>query len=451
MLKRLFGTRSESLERLPGTGPIVVTVHGTNDADLNDEGTRWWQRGSKFTTLLIERLEEAGFAGAQIFPVHWSGANSDHDRLAAALELSRLLRKLESCGRPHAVIGHSHGGNVVMEGLGLSKRSRPLPGIITFGTPFFVRHLKPVAKLIAAFQVVLGLVVTPVMAWFLISALMSGTSKWIEAIVILGGLGTIAALSLRKGFFELTRARWSRLRAGRAVAPSSWLVVHSPRDEAMRLLETAAAISPDYVTVPSAIRSISRLSTVAGVAAVAGFFAATWSYFLDPIIAKASAGEFGLGAAADLTFLLVLPIVYGFVVFLMRAGARLGGGWLYASVLNGAIHGGLMGAAYGGDGRFKLTHVVRTPPYIEGTRESRIDALNLGGINETSILASAQELYETVISHDGGEIGLADPDKLWKRLSDALYHNAYMRDEHVISSTAEHLATCWRAQAELVP
>jgi hypothetical protein len=217
----------------------------------------------------------------------------------------------------------------------------------------------------------------------------------------------------------------------------------------MRLLETAAAISPRYVTVPSSMRSIARLSTVVGVAATAGFFAATWSYFLDPIITKASAGDFGAGIAADLTFLLVLPVVYGTVVLIMRAAARLGGARLHAAILNTAIHGGLIGAAYGGDGRFKLTHVMRLPPYVEGTQERRIDALNLGGINETSILASAQELYESVIAHEGGEIGLADPDKLWKRLSDALYHNAYMRDEKVISSAAEHLASCWRARGEI--
>ena len=32
---------------------------------------------------------------------------------------------------------------------------------------------------------------------------------------------------------------------------------------------------------------------------------------------------------------------------------------------------------------------------------------------------------------------------MWKRLSDALYHNAYMRDRGVIAGVAEHLAIGW--------
>ncbi|SDO33626.1 hypothetical protein SAMN04488061_0923 [Filomicrobium insigne] len=443
MFKRLFRQRSEALDNLPADGPIVITVHGTNDADVRDDGMRWWQQGSRFTTRLVEKLGELGFSGAHILPVHWSGANSDHDRLIAAEELSRVLTSLERSGRPHAVIGHSHGGNVVMEALALRRRRQPLSSVITFGTPFFVRRLKPIAGLIAIFQVLLGLVVAPVMAWFLASSFTSGTNKIVEAVILFGGLIIFSLWSLRRGFLELSRAGWTRRHSAHAIHPQNWLVVHSPRDEAMRLLEAAADISPDYVTVASAIRSISRLSTVVGVAAVIIFFGATWSYFLEPIITKANAGEFGIGMAADLTFLLIVPVIFSVIVFVIRLVARLGGGWLYASVLNFLIHGSLMGAAYGGDARFRLTHVVRTPPYVSGAEESRIDATNLGGIDETAILNSAQDLYQTLIAQDGAEVGFGDPDKLWKRLSDALYHNAYMRDENVIANTADHIASRW--------
>lgn len=446
MFTRLFRQRSGALDSLPADGPIVITVHGTNDADARDDGMRWWQRGSRFTTRLCDKLGELGFPGAHILPVHWSGANSDHDRLIAAEDLSRVLTSLERSGRPHAVIGHSHGGNVVMEALASRHRSQPLSSVITFGTPFFVRRLKPIAGLIAVFQVVLGLVVAPVMAWFLASSFMSGTNKIVEAIILFGGLLVFSLWSLRRGFLELSHGGWTRRHSARAIDPKNWLVVHSPRDEAMRLLEAAAAISPDYVTVASAIRSISRLSTVAGVAVVVAFFGATWGYFLAPIITKANAGEYGIGMAADLTFLLVVPIIFGVVVFVIRLAARLGGGWLYASVLNVLIHGSLMGAAYGGDARFRLKHVVRTPPYLPGAEESRIDATNLGGIDETAILNSAQDLYQMLIAQDGAEVGFGDPDKLWKRLSDALYHNAYMRDEHVIANAANHIAARWPSE-----
>jgi hypothetical protein len=41
---------------------------------------------------------------------------------------------------------------------------------------------------------------------------------------------------------------------------------------------------------------------------------------------------------------------------------------------------------------------------------------------------------------DEGEAGIGDPDVMWKRLSDALYHNAYMRDARIAATVAEHLA-----------
>jgi hypothetical protein len=37
---------------------------------------------------------------------------------------------------------------------------------------------------------------------------------------------------------------------------------------------------------------------------------------------------------------------------------------------------------------------------------------------------------------------------MWKRLSDALYHNAYMRDEGVIGTVVDHLVGNWRSHAK---
>lgn len=327
-----------------------------------------------------------------------------------------------------------------MEALALSRRSEPLNSVITFGTPFFSRRLKPVARIIAIFQLLMGTTLAPIMIWFLATALMSDTNKWPEAIVLFGGLGCVAVLSGRKGYMELTRSGRSLRRTARAVSPADWLVIHSPRDEAMRLLEAAVALSPTYVTVHSAIRSISRFATLAGVAGVFCFFAATGGYFVSPILAKAQAGEFGLGAAADLTFLFLVPIIYLVIASAIRLAARIGGGQLYASALNVLLHGSLVGAAYGGDGRFRLTHVLRVPPYLSGARQSRIDAVNLGGIDDTAISSAAQDLYAAVLANENADIAFADPDLLWKRLSDSLYHNAYMRDASVIAHVADHLA-----------
>src|SRR5690606_28267985 len=101
-----------------------------------------------FTQHLIHRLWERGVQGAEILPLHWSGMNSDHDRLKGSEQLARTLKELHRAGRPHAVIAHSHGGNVTVEGLTRAGRSPHRGGIVSFGTPFFKRRLKTVPLLI---------------------------------------------------------------------------------------------------------------------------------------------------------------------------------------------------------------------------------------------------------------------------------------------------------------
>lgn len=425
--------------------PVIVTVHGTNDAHSDDDGPRWWQRGSQFTERLRTSLAERGVPDAEILPLHWSGMNSDFDRLQGSAQLARVLSRLARSGRRHAIIAHSHGGNVTHEGLARTRRSPHRGGIVSFGTPFFTRRLKTVPWLIALFQTVLGLVIAPIMIWYLVTALTSDTNKKIEAAVLFGGLTVAALWSLGKGIRKLAHRRLALRLFSRAFKPSQWLVVHSPRDEAMRLLETAAQISPRYVTTASAQRTLKALASLAGVLATVAFFAWNGSYFLEPIITKLRAGEFGLGTAADLTFLLLVPVIYGAVFFAIIAAARAGGAWAYAKFLTSAIHGGVIGAAFGGDGPYRLVGITRLPPYMSQAREERIEALNLGGIDDAALFVAAQKLYSSVIADDGPDGGLSDPDVMWKRLSDALYHNAYMRDDGVIATVAGHLVQSWQS------
>lgn len=425
-------------------GPVIVTVHGTNDAHADDDGGRWWQRGSNFTQHLVHRLWERGVADAEILPLHWSGMNSDYDRLKGAERLAHILKELNRAGRPHAVIAHSHGGNVTVEGLTLAGLSAHRGGIVSFGTPFFTRRLKTVPMLIALFQTLLGLVIPPIMLWYLVEILPSDSNKKIEAIILFGGLAALGAWSLVRGARKLGRRHLATRLFAKSLAPEQWLVVHSPRDEAMQLLETAAALSPQYVTTGAAMRSLTAFASLAGVVATLAFFAWTGSYFMAPIVEKLRAGTYGLALGADFTFLLLVPIVYGAVFFAIWLAARAGGAWLYAKMLTGAIHGGVLGAAFGGDGPYRLVGVTRLPPYLIAAREERIDALDLGGIDDAALFVAAQGLYNSVVANDGPEGGIAHPDVMWKRLSDALYHNAYMRDDDVVTGVANHLAAMWQ-------
>ncbi|MFI8849224.1 hypothetical protein ACIGW3_03330 [Streptomyces sp. NPDC053499] len=102
-----------------GQDELVILVHGTfaGDKDGNDEGPRWWQRGSDTWRWLEDNLP-AGVSlphSGRLF--HWSGANTQSARLSASMELLALLVELERKGRPYHLVGHSHGGSVIWEAL----------------------------------------------------------------------------------------------------------------------------------------------------------------------------------------------------------------------------------------------------------------------------------------------------------------------------------------------
>jgi hypothetical protein len=314
---------------------------------------------------------------------------------------------------------------------------------VSFGTPFFTRRLKAVPLAIALFQIVMGAVVAPIMIWYLISILGDGTDKLVETLVVFGGLLALSLWSLIAGVRKIFHRFFAMRRFRTSMSPDDWLVIHSPRDEAMRLLEQAAILSPHYVKTEAAVRALTAFAALAGVIVTAGVFLFYGGYFLQPIIDKISGGEFGLGMAADFTFLLLVPLVYGAVFLLIAGLARAGGGWLYAKVLSSAIHGGVLGAAFGDDGRFKLTGIRRLPPYLSDAKEQRIDALSFGGVDDAAVFVAAQKLYDSIVAAEGPEGGITDADTMWKRLSDALYHNAYMRDDGVIAAVADHLVEAW--------
>ncbi len=427
--------------------PVIVTVHGTNDQLPHDSGERWWQIGSEFSQKMTSALADRGINDVEIRPLRWSGQNSDFDRLVAARALARLLQRLEHEQRPHAVLAHSHGGNVAMEALAQRSSARQLGGVVSFGTPFFIRRLKTVPALIALFKVVLGIVIAPIMVGYLAYAFASETSKIIEAVVVFGGLLAVAVWSAWQGWRVLAFRQLARRRFARALKPDQWLVVHSPRDEAMRLLETAAAISPQYVTVEAAMRSLTSFARLAAVAGTIAIFVWTAGYFLEPIVTKVRSGNYGFATAVDFTFLLLIPVVYGALFGVLWLLARLGGAWLWSRTLTAAIQGGVVGAAYGGDAAYVLRGVTHLPPQVPSPRDVRLDAVNLGGVDDAAIFVAAQRLYGAVVARDELEGGLADPDTMWKHLSDALYHNAYMRDGDVIAGVADHLADEWQRPA----
>ena len=122
-------------------GDLIIFVHGTFADSKDDEGPRWWQRGSENWMWFADNLpdgvwlpdestmhlkwyewyestKESGQGGTPkptLF--HWNGSNTQVARFEASNRLLALLLELERQGRGYHLVGHSHGGSIIWEAL----------------------------------------------------------------------------------------------------------------------------------------------------------------------------------------------------------------------------------------------------------------------------------------------------------------------------------------------
>ncbi len=135
----------------------VLLIHGTFANKRSDEGRiDWWHPNSDFCleldTLLAQEGSPArcwaqlGQGGAQGRgatgrvrpPFAWTGANSELDRRSAGRALAAELEALENDPRVrrYHLIGHSHGGNVILHALrAMSNIPAKLGAVVFMGTP----------------------------------------------------------------------------------------------------------------------------------------------------------------------------------------------------------------------------------------------------------------------------------------------------------------------------
>ena len=114
-----------------------------------------------------------------------------------------------------------------MEALVQRRTRRPLAAVLTLGTPFFKRRLKPLPTLIALFKVLLGIAVAPAMlmyAWMALPTALDGSR--VELIVLPLIVLALVVWAFYSGARALVRQRWARHRARMAVDPSA-LARHS--------------------------------------------------------------------------------------------------------------------------------------------------------------------------------------------------------------------------------
>lgn len=108
---------------------VITLVHGTFSPHA-----RWTRDASKLRTYLKDHLP--GPVSFHIFD--WSGANTHTVRIAAGEKLCAELRGrlAEAPKALHFVIGHSHGGNIALYGVGDSDLDGRLGGIFCLNAPF---------------------------------------------------------------------------------------------------------------------------------------------------------------------------------------------------------------------------------------------------------------------------------------------------------------------------
>lgn len=414
--------------------PVIFTVHGTFDAQPDDDGALWWQRGSVFHQKLLAELEKRGIPRADYRPFHWSGANTESHRRRAAGRLGKLLLKHRRL--PTVVIGHSHGGNVIVEALPRVAK-HAFPTAVTFGTPFLLKRLKPLSAFVAWAIFLAGFFsnAAPIM---LILFLLGEPEGW--KLTLMFGPPWLAFLYVFPMVLHKKRTRYP---VQKLLANRLWLTVHSLRDEAIIALANAAALRPSYIGAEAAQRTIVRIGTFIGVAAALIAFPILCARpdlvrFLAPELVV-DQGPWDPGVIGRAAF--YLPSIFAAVFSVFWIASKIGGARLYASLVNSVVHGGVIGAVYGTDNAYAVKGVSLTPMNLANPEDLHLTAETLGHTGAATLPASLQSIYGDIVGAATSNSPL-DPNALWKRMSSGLYHNAYMQDQGVIEAVADHIAIC---------
>jgi len=148
----------------------IITIHGTfaaHEGDIANDSIpkedRWWQKKSSFQKGVENKLVLEGHSNKiEWRPFHWSGLNSEQSRRRSGEELFNFLKnEYEKTNEPYHLIGHSHGGAVIIEALRQSTkhnyRLKKLQSWTTVATPFL--EFKPkrnlLKRLTRVFQILL--------------------------------------------------------------------------------------------------------------------------------------------------------------------------------------------------------------------------------------------------------------------------------------------------------
>lgn len=383
-------------------GPVIVTVHGTGSASPSDDGERWWQCGSEFLSCVVNGLTSDAAVAPTVLPFHWTGANSDFERVVAARQLRIIIARLKESGKRLALLAHSHGGNVVYYALRdlsqLSDGGRYPETVVSFGTPFLARN----RKVLNAFA---------------------------HGFVTRGLLFALAPTALIGAIFSSSGRGKSLM-----LEHQDWLSIRSRYDEPIALLSNVRSFNVEFVSIRSMKRAIVTALTTANILLCGLLF-----IIGTILIIQSGHPPFGLTLAAGV---MIVIAVY-WILYVFSWGIAVTIAWPAAKLANRGVVGIINNSALGQDHDYNVDPSVTAPPGLP-VKEVIIDTEILGDVTPESRRDAAERLYRKLSSGGGVEHVAADPLGVWNDVNAALYHNAYFDDPRVIDETVAHVLGCWR-------
>lgn len=447
-------------------GPVLIAIHGTFAGSPDNTGKHWWQRRSPFMTRLQEGLEPK-LGSTRVLPFHWTGANSEFDRIVCGRRLAAVMRHLEKKKRPYHVLAHSHGGNLVVEAISrftrVGRKQKQLSSVTTFGTPYFRRHLKPMSKGFLFYRAMLLAALIALAAYVLTtSALGAATSiEGSDAAFVIGtiiGWLLVAGVLLLPIYFlwrSVAPAARNKARFVKAMRKTGldrrWLALWAKRDEAIGLLMRATAFKAQFITSRSMGRTLRR--TAATLAAFAIIMLPLAVLLFAPNVFQSTTEQIAQDAEARLKtveayipagifaivlFFYALPL-FAILHIALSVVFQLGPQHASAWVVNRTIISGIRTGMFGDDANFALRGVSRTPEKLEVVT-LELDSDDLDGFADDDALEAAKLFYKELIEIENDAMPEADPAGVWARLSDAICHNGYFVDETAMAAVVDHIA-----------
>lgn len=474
-------------DALSAKGPVIITVHGTGSGLPSDEGKRWWQRGSDFLDQVTKGVEDQAGVRPTILPFHWTGANSDFDRFAAAKGLRAVLIRLKRRKKPIALLAHSHGGNVVHYALRyfwpMFARYVGNDSVVSYGTPFLARNRKFLNVLVLTFNLIAAMAITAALVNLTLTlpyALPYRPESVLFASLILL-LAPCLYMTWRYGVRYAVS--WLAFRIGRVHARRNWLSVRSLFDEPVALLGGVRLLKLNFVPRPSMRRSILTLLTSVDILAsgavlmLTPFLMAQYFYFGDDLRAilvqrpgaMVPAMHYGplsvsnvlaiwhavlsepaarqLAWSYQLSTFFAIGLVLVFAVYVLLYLVSLVLAWMASGpaawFVNRGVVGVINGSALGQDHDYRIHRAVAKPSGL-AVKELLIDTETLGPVTSEDRRNAAERIYQSLSRAGGIEQMAADPIGVWNELNAVLYHNAYFADQRVIDATVAHLVESWR-------